>query len=243
MRLDGAVVLVTGANRGIGAALVRALLERGAAKVYATGRRPENVATGDPRVVPLRLDVTDPESVTAAAAAARDVTVLINNAGRGVATPLIEGTLDDARAVMEIHYFGTWSVSRAFAPVLASNGGGALVNILSTAGWKATSLLSGYSASKAAEWSLTNALRLGLKEQGTHVVGIVCGYVDTEMTAWANVPKITADTVAEETLRAVETGADEALLDDFTRNVKSALSGDVVRLHQISPEFADLPQN
>jgi NAD(P)-dependent dehydrogenase (short-subunit alcohol dehydrogenase family) len=235
MRLDGAVALVTGANRGIGEALVRALLERGADKVYATARRPETVVISDPRVVALRLDVTDQESVATVAAAAQDVTVLINNAGLGAITPLIEGTLDDARAMMEVHYFGTWSVSRAFAPLLGANGGGALVNILSTASWKATTFLSGYSAAKAAEWSLTNALRLGLKEQGTQVVGIVCGYVDTEMVAWADVPKITADTVAQETLLATESGADEALLDDFTRSVKAALSGDVARLDEITP--------
>jgi short-subunit dehydrogenase len=129
-----------------------------------------------------------------------------------------------------------------FAPILAANGGGALVNILSTAGWKATTFLSGYSGSKAAAWSLTNALRLGLKKQETQVVGIVCGYVDTEMAAWAHVPKITADTVAEETLGAVESGAAEALLDDFTRNVKAALSGDVARLHEIVPLFPDSSQ-
>ncbi|MEW2546631.1 SDR family oxidoreductase [Streptomyces sp. NPDC047002] len=236
MRLDGSVALVTGANRGIGAALVDALLARGASKVYAAARDPESVGRTSARVVPLRLDVTDEAQAAAAAAAARDVTVLVNNAGLGDATPLLGDSLDGPRAAMEVNYFGTWRVSRAFAPVLAANGGGALVNVLSAASWWAMDRAPGYSASKAAQWSLTNALRLGLKAQGTRVLGVHCGYVDTDFSAWTKAPKLTAREVAEGTVDAVEAGQDEAVLDGFSRAVKSALPGAVARLQALTPE-------
>lgn len=238
MRLDGAVALVTGANRGIGAALVSTLLARGASKVYAAARAPHAPSPAhDPsRVVPLRLDVTDAEQIASAAAVAQDVTVLINNAGLGGGTPLLDGPLTGARAAIEVNYFGTWEVSRAFAPILAANGGGAMVNLLSAASWYAMDIAPGYSGSKAAEWSLTNALRLGLKAQGTQVLGVHCGYVDTEFSAWTDAPKSTPEAIAEGTLRALESGQDEAALDGFSRAVKAALSGDVAELHKLLPE-------
>jgi NAD(P)-dependent dehydrogenase (short-subunit alcohol dehydrogenase family) len=134
MEITGSVALVTGANRGIGRALTRALLGSGAAKVYAGARDPASVADAD--VTPLRLDVTKPDEIAGAAAAAGDVTIVINNAGAaGTGTPLLDGPFDSAREAMEVNYFGTWGVSRAFAPVLARNGGGALVNVLSLASW------------------------------------------------------------------------------------------------------------
>jgi short-subunit dehydrogenase len=187
-------------------------------------------------VVPLRLDVTDPETVASAASVAQDVTVLINNAGQGGASPLVGGTLELPRAMMEVNYFGTWEVCRAFAPILAANGGGAVVNMLSVGSWWPLDVAPGYSASKAAEWSLTNALRLGLKAQGTHVLGVHSGYVDTDFSAWTDAPKLTPEAVAEESLRALESGQDEALLDAFSRAVKTALSGDVSELYKFAPE-------
>lgn len=232
MRIDGQTALVTGANRGIGAAFAQALLDRGAAKVYAAARRPESVT--DPRLTPLQLDVTDPLSVEAAAEAARDVTIVINNAGLASGgTHLLDGPFDGARTALETNFFGTWSMSRAFAPVLASNGGGALVNVLSAASWLALEAAPGYSASKAAQWSLTNAFREGLRGQGTLVVGVHCGYVDTDLSAAVDAPKITADEVASQTLRALENDAEEVLVDEFTRRIRAALSGDVADLHGI----------
>lgn len=232
MRIEGQTALITGANRGIGAALSRALLDRGAAKVYAAVRRPETVT--DPRLTPLLMDVTDPGTVAAAAETAQDVTLLINNAGQGNgATRLLDGDLDVARRTMETNYFGTWSVSRAFAPILAAGGGGALVNVLSAASWWAIETAPGYSASKAAQWSLTNALRQGLRKQGTLVVGVHCGFVDTDLSASVDAPKIGADEVAEHTMRALENDADEVLVDDFSRRSRAALTGPIAGLHGI----------
>ncbi|GAA5016224.1 SDR family oxidoreductase [Actinopolymorpha pittospori] len=234
MRLEGSVALVTGANRGIGAALCRALFERGARKIYAAVRSPQTVT--DPRLTPLRVDVTDQASIDAAATSAPDVSILVNNAGRGGGgTKVLGGSLDDARATMEVNYFGTWTVSRAFAPILAANGGGAIINVLSVASWWALDIAPGYSASKAAGWSLTNSMRAILRDQGTLVVGVHAGFVDTDFSAWTDAPKISADSVAAQTMAALENDADEVLADDFTRDTRAALSGDIAGVHRITP--------
>jgi NAD(P)-dependent dehydrogenase (short-subunit alcohol dehydrogenase family) len=232
MRLDAAVALVTGANRGIGQAFAQALLDNGAAKVYAGVRDPGSVK--DPRLTPLQLDVTDSDQVAAAAAAAGDVTIVINNAGVGAGPSLFDGSFDGARREMEVNYLGTWAVSRAFAPVLARNGGGALVNMLSIASWLGLEHIPGYAASKSAQWSLTNALRLGLRGQGTLVVGVHCGYVDTDLSAWLDGPKIPASAVAEETIRALRDNIEEVLVDEPARTVKAALSSDLSALYGTS---------
>ncbi|MGW0994585.1 SDR family oxidoreductase [Streptomyces sp. NPDC002520] len=223
MEIKGSIALVTGANRGIGHAFARALLDRGAAKVYAGVRDPAGV--NDEDLTPLRLDVTEPEEVDAAAAAAGDVTIVINNAGvGGFDTELLTGPLDGARQAMEVNFFGTWNVSRAFAPVLARNGGGALVNMLSAASWAPRPEYPGYAASKAAQWSLTGALREGLREQGTLVVGVHAGFVETELSSFTDAPKITATDVAELTMDALANNQVEVLADERTRQVKQALS-------------------
>src|SRR5262245_48913204 len=228
MRLDGAVALVTGANRGIGLAFAQALLDQGAAKVYAGVRDPASVS--DPRLTPVRLDVTKPDQIAAAAEAAQDVSILINNAGVGGGARLLDGPLDGAREAMEVNYLGTWAVSRAFAPILARNGGGAIVNMLSVASWRSLSAGPGYSASKAAQWSLTNALRVGLRDQGTLVVGVHSGFVDTDLSAWVDAPKISTTDVAEQTMAALLKDAEEVLADEVTREVRAALSGDLAGL-------------
>jgi NAD(P)-dependent dehydrogenase (short-subunit alcohol dehydrogenase family) len=223
MDIKGAVALVTGANRGIGQAFARALLDQGAAKVYAGVRDPATVT--DPDLVPLQLDVTNPDHRAGAGAAPDDVDIVVNNAGiLGDRGNLLAGDLDVARRVMEANFFGTWAVSRAFAPVLARNGGGALINMLSVASWRGSALTPGYSASKAAQWSLTQALRDGLRDQGTLVVGVHVGFVDTEAAAWADGPKVTAATVAEETLKALRENRVEVLVDERARQLKAALS-------------------
>ncbi|MER6981219.1 SDR family oxidoreductase [Streptomyces carpinensis] len=223
MKIEGSIALVTGANRGIGRAFARALMDRGAAKVYAGVRDPASVSDED--LTPLRLDVTDPEQVAAAAGAADDVTVVINNAGvGGFSTELLTGSFDGARQAMEINYFGTWAVSRAFAPVLARNGGGALVNMLSSASWAARPDYPGYAASKAAQWSLTGALREALREQGTLVVGVHASFVETELSSFTDAPKISAADVAEQTMEALANDRVEVLADERTRQVKYALS-------------------
>lgn len=223
MDIKGSVALITGANRGIGRAFGRALIEHGAAKVYAGVRDPQSVTDAD--FTPLRLDVTKPEEVAAAAAAAGDVTIVINNAGvTGLGTGLLEGSFDDARTAMEVNYFGTWAVARAFAPILARNGGGALVNMLSLASWVGRPGFPGYAASKSAQWSLTEALRQGLREQGTLVVGVHAGFVDTDLSSWVDAPKISAASVAEQTMEALANDWQEVLADEGTRKVKAALS-------------------
>ncbi|MBB5780138.1 SDR family oxidoreductase [Nonomuraea jabiensis] len=226
MKISGSVALVTGANRGLGAAFAQALLDRGARTVYAAARNPATI-TGT-NLTPVELDVTDPAAVAAAAERCGDVDLLINNAGISRSG---SPDLDSARAEMDTNYFGTLSMSRAFAPVLARNGGGALVNVLSVLSFITLPQASGYAASKAAAWSLTNALRLELKEQGTHVLGVHAGYIDTDMAAHVTGPKITPAEVVAQTLDALETGAYEVLADAISRQSKAGLSGELERLY------------
>ncbi|MCZ2821694.1 SDR family oxidoreductase [Modestobacter sp. VKM Ac-2977] len=224
MDITGSVALVTGANRGLGRHFAQQLLERGATKVYATSRRPELVDV--PGVQVLRLDVTDPESIAAAAAAAGDVTLLVNNAGLTTRADLVTGDLADVRLEMETHFFGTLGVIRAFAPVLARNGGGAIANVLSALSWFSTAGANAYSAAKAAEWSLTNGVRIELAEQGTSVTGVVLGAADTDMMAGYTGPMSDPADVVRAALDGVQAGDWEVLVDDWSRGVKAALAAD-----------------
>jgi NAD(P)-dependent dehydrogenase (short-subunit alcohol dehydrogenase family) len=233
MRIEGSTALVTGSNRGIGRAFTTGLLERGAAKVYAGARDPS--AISDPDVVPVELDVTDDAQVRAVAERLGDVDLVVNNAGVGSTGAPTTSSLDEARRLMEVNYLGLLRVSSAFAPVLAGNGGGAFVNVLSIASWRSGTLLSTYSASKAAAWSITNALRLELHEQGTQVVGVHVGFVDTDLTAGLEAEKVSPETVVSAALDGLAAGQDEVLVDDNTRAVKAALSGDLRALY---PELA-----
>jgi NAD(P)-dependent dehydrogenase (short-subunit alcohol dehydrogenase family) len=223
MKLENATVLITGANRGIGLAFARAALARGARKVYAAARDPANVQLAG--VEAIALDVTQPDSVAAAAQRCGDVTLLINNAG--IATLggfLAAGSVDAARAQMETNYFGPLRMSLAFAPTLARHGGGAILNVLSVASWISSPLLAVYGASKSAAWSLTNGLRHELRAQGTQVLGMHMGFVDTDLTRGIEMAKSTPDAVVRAALDALEAGAEEVLADDITRQVKQGLS-------------------
>ncbi|GGM95685.1 SDR family oxidoreductase [Streptomyces fuscichromogenes] len=223
MKIEGSVALVTGANRGIGLAFCRALLARGAAKVFAGVREPEDFT--EPGLEPLRLDVTDLGQIADAARTASDAAIVINNAGIQAGPGLLEGDLDGARQELEVNYLGTWAVSRAFAPVLAAHGGGALVNMLSVASWRSTWRFPSYAASKAAQWSLTNAFRVALREQGTLVVGVHVGWVDTDATMSVDEPKTDAAEVAARTMDAIARDEPEVLVDETARRVRAALSG------------------
>jgi NAD(P)-dependent dehydrogenase (short-subunit alcohol dehydrogenase family) len=224
MKIDGSVALVTGANRGIGRAIAEELLARGAAKVYAGVRDVGSI--DDPRLVPVALDVTDPARVAEVAAELGDVTILVNNAGIArPATPL-QATVADARAELETNYLGLVSTTQAFAPVLAANGGGAIVNVLSVVSWVAMPGLASYSASKSAAWGWTNASRVQLGRQGTLVVGVHVGFVDTDLTAGIEAEKVAPEAVAVAALEALEQGRPEALVDDFSRSIKAALTDD-----------------
>jgi NAD(P)-dependent dehydrogenase (short-subunit alcohol dehydrogenase family) len=224
MKISGSVALVTGANRGIGRHFAQQLLDRGAAKVYATARNPELVDL--PGVEVLRLDITDPASVAAAAAAAPDVTLLINNAGISTMQNLVTGDLATIRLEMETHFYGTLAVVRAFAPVLAAGNGGAILNVLSALSWFSYDGANAYSAAKAAEWSLTNGVRLELAAQGTQVTGLHLSAADTDMMAGYAGPLLDPADVVRTALDGIEEGRIEVVADDLTAHVKASLAGD-----------------
>lgn len=225
MKIENSTVLITGANRGIGLAFAKAFLTRGAKKVYAGSRDPSKINLAG--VTPIQLDVNSTEDVQAAAKLAKDVTIVVNNAG---IAKLGSFMTDDVEAVLRSHLetnvLGPLRVSRAFAPVLAQNGGGALVNVASVASWISSPLLASYAVSKSALWSLSNGLRNDLRGQGTHVMTLHMGFVDTDLTKGLDMPKSTPEEIVERTLLALEEGALEVLADDMTQQVKSALSAE-----------------
>jgi NAD(P)-dependent dehydrogenase (short-subunit alcohol dehydrogenase family) len=225
MKLDNAVVFITGANRGLGLAFAKEALARGARKVYAAARDPASVTL--PGVIPVKLDVTNPDDVARVAAEHTDVTLLVNNAGiantGGFLTP---GGLASARAHLDTNFFGPLLLSQAFAGVLAANGGGGIVNVLSVVSWINSPLLGVYSASKTAAWGLTNALRNELRAQKTQVLGLHVGFIDTDMTKGFDAPKTSPEVVVSRTLDALEAGAEEVRADEFTQQVKQGLSAE-----------------
>lgn len=229
MKINGSVALVTGGNRGIGEQFVKALLDGGAAKVYAAARDPRNVTV--PGAVPLQLDITDPASVRAAAEQAGDVNLLINNAGISTGATLLDGDLADFQREFDTHVFGTLAVSRAFAPVLARNGGGGLLNVLSALSWFAMPASAAYCAAKAAEWSLTNSLRVELAAQGTQVTGLHMGYVDTDLIAHLDTAKSDPADIVRTALAGFAAGEWEITADDTAKQVKSALSAPLEALY------------
>jgi len=225
MKLDNAVVLITGANRGLGLAFAREALARGARKVYAAVRDPASVTLAG--VVPIKLDVTKPEDVAAAALACTDVTLLVNNAGIAATGGfLADDAVESAKRHFDTNVYGIVRMSKAFAPVLAGNGGGAILNVLSIASWINGPLLGVYAASKSAAWGVTNGLRQELREQKTQVVGMHVGFVDTDLTRGLDFPKSSPDVIVRRTLDALEAGAEEVLADDLTRQVKQGLSAE-----------------
>ncbi|MDR6416886.1 SDR family oxidoreductase [Pseudarthrobacter sulfonivorans] len=226
--LNGAVVLVTGANGGIGTHFVHAALARGASKVYASARAPRTWE--DARIVPLTLDITDPASIRAAVAAAGDVTVLINNAGASVATPgILSHTDEEIRTNVETNFLGPLFLARAFAPVLSARNESAIIDIHSAMSWYAVGGI--YSATKAALWSATNSLRLELAPDGVHVVGVHVGYVDTAMAAHATDPKMDPAELVTKVLDAVEAGEYEVLADETSVQLKAGLSAPIEALY------------
>ncbi|SFP34571.1 Short-chain dehydrogenase [Variovorax sp. PDC80] len=227
MKIQGSVVFVTGANRGLGLEFARQALTLGAAKVYAAAREPSQIPLLG--VLPIRLDVRDPAQVAQAAADCRDVTLLINNAGIGRLGGFVG---DDAetdpvatlREQLETNLFGMLHMSRAFAGVLGRNGGGAMLNLLSLFSWANTPMIGAYGVSKAAAWALTNGLRHELRAQGTQVVGFHAGPIDTDMVRALEVPKASPEDVVRQSFAAIEASQEEVLVDEGTRQVKGALS-------------------
>jgi NAD(P)-dependent dehydrogenase (short-subunit alcohol dehydrogenase family) len=237
--IAGSVALVTGASRGLGAAYARELLGRGAAKVYAAVRDPATIT--DPRLIAVQMDLTDRASIARAASRAHDVTLVINNAGIFTGTATL-GEEAGLREELEVNYLGPVAVTRAFAPILAANGGGALVNVLSVLSWLSFPGSGSYSSAKAAMWAATNSLRQTLLGQGTLVTAVHAGYIDTDMSASVTAPKISPDVVAAQTLDAVEAGEPEVLADDVTRQVRAALSGPLHHLYPPAVSTARSPR-
>jgi NAD(P)-dependent dehydrogenase (short-subunit alcohol dehydrogenase family) len=229
MKIEGAAALVTGANRGLGAAIAQGLLDAGAT-VYGAARDPARIVND--RLIPVQLDVTNDDDIAKAAQTCTDVSIVVNNAGILRQSPsLANGALEAARAEMETNYFGSMRVARAFAPILRDNGGGALVNVLSVLSFISMPQGATYSASKSAAWSLTNALRIELRQQGTLVVAVHAGFIDTDMAAGVNGEKVSPKSVAKQIVAAVANDSEEVLADATSAMVKAALPNDLTELY------------
>ncbi|WP_029112357.1 SDR family oxidoreductase [Mycobacterium sp. URHB0044] len=222
MNTENVTALVTGANRGLGRRFAKELVERGA-KVYAAARNPETVDI--PGVVPIQLDITDPESIRRAAEQAADVNVLVNNAGVSTRATLLDGPLEDIRLEMETHFFGTLQVIRAFAPVIERNGGGSILNVLSVLSWAHPPTSGAYASAKAAAWALTDAFRTELAPRGIHVTALHVGYMDTDMVSYIPADQKTdPGVVARLALDGLFAGEPEVLGDELSRQVRAGLS-------------------
>lgn len=228
MDINGSVVLVTGANRGIGAEWVHQLRRHGATKIYAGARDPQSVPTAN-GVVPIALNVTDRAQVAAAAHHATDVTIVINNAGITHRQPLIGADFDKIHDEFETNVFGPVYLAEAFAPVLKANGGGAIVNALSVLSWLSYPGVAGYSAAKSAAWNFTDALRMELADQGTLVVGLHCGAVSTPMGDNFATDKIDPHQVVTAAINGLTAGHTEVLADEVSHRVKNTLTSDPTR--------------
>jgi NAD(P)-dependent dehydrogenase (short-subunit alcohol dehydrogenase family) len=225
MQVKDSVVLITGANRGIGLAFAKAAVARGARKVYAGARDPSKITLAG--VEPLKLDVTSAAAVAAAAKACADVTLVVNNAGIGRAGGLLKpDAIETINAVMETNVFGVLRMMQSFAPILAANGGGAFVNVLSVASWINSGAMSAYAISKSAAWSLTNGLRNELRGQNTQVLGMHVGFVDTDLTKGISMPKESAGAVADRTFDALEANLSEVLADERAQQIKRGLTAE-----------------
>jgi NAD(P)-dependent dehydrogenase (short-subunit alcohol dehydrogenase family) len=228
MEINGQTALVTGANRGLGRHLAQQLRDRGA-NVYAAARNPESVDLDG--VTPVALDVTDPASVEAAAAATHGVSILVNNAGSSTGSSLLTGDLSDIRLEMDTHYFGTLAVTRAFAPQLTERQHGAVLNVLSALSWVAIPRIGAYCAAKSAAWSLTNSLRQELAPRGILVSALHVGYMDTDMAKAVEAPKSDPADIARIAIEGIEAGEEEIIADDISRAVQAGLSGGVAALY------------
>jgi NAD(P)-dependent dehydrogenase (short-subunit alcohol dehydrogenase family) len=232
MNIENSIALVTGANRGLGKAYTDVLLAAGAAKVYAGARDPASIAITDERLVPIKLDVTQDADVNAAAMACSDVNLLINNAGIMLASPMLAGGSDAAlRAEMDVNVFGVLRMVRAFAPVLARNGGGAIANMLSVVSWFVYPFNATYCASKHAALALTEGVRMQLRAQGTQVVAVYAGFIDTDMAAGVDRQKTPPLQVAERTLAGIRDGLNDVHADERSEAIWQAVRTDPAQLH------------
>lgn len=220
MKIQGSVALVTGSNRGLGKALVSALLEAGAAKVYAAARDVKTVSSDDPRVIPLALDTSKPEQIAAAARVAGDVTLLVNNAGVSSSANVLTASQTAMDADFRTNVYGTLAVIKGFLPVLESARGGAtIVNILSLVSLGSFPALGGYSASKAAAYSITQSLRPELKGKHIEILAVLPGPIDTDMVKDLAMPKTSPADVARGVLAGVERGEEDIFPDPMAQQM------------------------
>ncbi|MHC2333647.1 SDR family oxidoreductase [Bradyrhizobium sp. USDA 4454] len=226
MDIKNAIVFITGANRGLGLAFAREARSRGAAKVYAGMRKTDGF--NEPGIIPVKIDVTDPASIAAAAALAADTTILVNNAGIAA---LIDGPLSadvaaQSARMFDTNYYGVVRVTQAFEPVLSTKPNAAIINVLSDIVWLPRPILAPYAASKAAAWSYTNQLRFHLRERGVQVLGLHVGFVDTDLTNGIDVPKASPEDVVRQTYDALVAGKSEVMADKGTVVLKSTLAAE-----------------
>ncbi len=244
MQISGSIALVTGANRGLGRHFVEGLIGRGASKVYACARRPGELTALEEShgalIAPLQLDVTDPQAVGAAAQQAGDVTLLVSNAGVLESRGLLEAdSLEPLEREMAVNVYGLARMCLAFAPVIAANGGGAIVNMLSVASLHSFPPFGSYCASKAAAMSLTHCLRYELKDRGIETFGVYAGYIDTGMIDYVNEPKADPRDVVKQALQGVENGTPDIDADDFSRAMRATLREDPDAVERAAWQEAD----
>jgi NAD(P)-dependent dehydrogenase (short-subunit alcohol dehydrogenase family) len=236
MNVAGSIALVTGANRGLGARLVAELLDAGASKVYATARNPGSVdvrVSADPRVHTLALDITDQPSVEAAAGQARDVTLLVNNAGVLGFGGVLDGDLELFHRDLATNYLGTLRVTRAFVPILEANGPAAIATVLTLIALAPVAPMAGYSASKAAAHSMTQALRAELRGRGIEVIGAYPGGIDTDMLAGVEADKADPQVVAARVVAGIASGDTVVWPDDASAGAGSVYLTDPVKLERM----------
>ncbi|MHC2461485.1 SDR family oxidoreductase [Bradyrhizobium embrapense] len=226
MDIKNATVFITGANRGLGLAFAREARRRGAAKVYAGMRKTDGF--NEPGIIPVKIDLTDPASIAAAAALAADTTILINNAGIAalVDGPLSADVAAQSARMFDTNYYGVVRVTRAFEPILSTRQNAAIINVLSDIVWLPRPILTPYAASKAAAWSYTNQLRFHLRERGVQVLGLHVGFVDTDLTNGIDVPKASPEDVVRQTYDALVAGKSEVMADKGTAALKSTLAAE-----------------
>lgn len=243
--IENQTAFVTGSNRGIGRAIVESLLDRGISKVYAAARNTrqldELVAKYGDRVTPVELDVTNPDQVSAAAALASDASIVVNNAGLLLGENLFEGDIASFRKEFEVNYWGTLYMTRAFAPVLKNNGGGTIVNLSSVAGLSSFPVLPTYSDSKAASHSLTTGTRFLLTDQGTTVIGVYPGPVDTEMGKSVEMEKATPEYVANKIVDAIANGTEDVFPDPMSEGYASPFEAGHKALERATTEMLTQP--
>lgn len=234
MNLNEATVFVTGTNRGIGRALVEELRKKGVKRIYAAARSIESLDGGADGnlVVPVKLDITNHDEVSAAAELAGDTTVLINNAGVLTSGSLLDAPVEEINRNFETNFYGTLSMIRHFAPVIERNGGGAIANVLTVVSLASMSGLGAYSASKAAAFSLTQAVRAELKSKNIAVQAVFPGPIDTDMAAEITLPKTSAEDAAKAIIAGIEAGAEDIFPDPMSEQLSGLWSGNPKELER-----------